>query len=94
MIFFFILYELVDDNSSICVENIYNSYDFCIFQKKLDGLNFLSILVRVKDEIIFIFLLIFFDNIINLYCVKGFLNIFVKYQDLVWKIYLSIVQYF
>lgn len=50
MIFFFILYELVDDNISICVENIYNSYDFCIFKKKLDGLNFLSILVRVKDE--------------------------------------------
>lgn len=50
MIFFFILHELVDDNISTCVENTYNSHDFCTFKKKPDGLNFLSTLARVKDE--------------------------------------------
>lgn len=45
----------------------------------------------VKDEIIFILLSTFFDNIINLYCVKGFSNISVKYQDLAWKTHPSIV---
>lgn len=91
MIFFFILHELVDDNISTCVENTYNSHDFCTFKKKPDGLNFLSTLARVKDEIIFILLSTFFDNIINLYCVKGFSNISVKYQDLAWKTHPSIV---